>query len=115
MRRMVLVNVVIIILFSSRAATGVRDENLEARALAAAEKSRQERKTRVVCSSGPVAFLTFPLPPSNCPRSHRAADAAAATLYKPSVFSVMVAYEMSLICGFGLWSAGGGNAGASDV
>jgi hypothetical protein len=38
----------ILLLLAQRAATGVRDENLEARALAAAEKSIEERKTRVL-------------------------------------------------------------------
>ena len=47
-------------------------------ALAEAGGSEEERKTRAVCASGPVASLTRPPPPYNRPRSHRAADATAA-------------------------------------
>jgi hypothetical protein len=62
-----------------RAATGVRDENLKARALAGTESSwRNGRRGRI--GSGTVASLNFPAPPHNCPRTHRAGDAAAAVL-----------------------------------
>jgi len=44
------------------AATITRDENLEARVLAAVEMSTEERKPRTVVS------LTFPPPPYNYPR-----------------------------------------------
>jgi hypothetical protein len=52
--------------FCYSAATASRDENLEARALAAAEMSTEERKQRTVVS------LTFPPPPYHCPRCQRA-------------------------------------------
>ena len=50
-----------------RAATGVRDENLKARALAGAESSRRNGSGERV-SSRPVVSLNFPAPPYNRPR-----------------------------------------------
>lgn len=53
--------------YSGRAATGVRDENLKARALAGAESSRRNGSGERV-SSRPVVSLNFPTPPYNRPR-----------------------------------------------